>query len=405
MAAESIADVLKTAYKKYDLHVGTLTSFAEEVPAITTGNIGIDKAIGIGGLPFGRCVELFGPPSSGKTTTAIQAAAELQKIILAGGDPVRRIEPDDVMVYCDYEHAFDIKYARALGIDVEHPSFLFAQPDWLEQGANVVRQLVATGKVRMVIFDSVAAMTPQAAMEAETGKANVALQARGMSDFLKAFNPLLHNNHCVGVFVNHIMELLDMGGGRKPGMPARTSTPGGRALKFYASVRVEYQQVQNLKSKVRDPLSNEEIDQVTATNVRVRVIKNKVAPPFRQAVVRVRYGKGFDNFWTALQVLISHKKIVYSSGYYYFERSPELVHPDMDVQASGNKRPYVRGETTIFTFADEHVEWRELMITAASAVLDADSESMLGDVDPDPEDEKLVSEADLMNVERVGATV
>lgn len=387
----SIADVLAQASKKYDLKVGSLTSVASDVKAISTGNLAIDHIIGVGGIPLGRSVELYGPPSSGKTTTALQSAAELQRIIKAGGDPVRGIGPDDYIAYFDYEQAMDPTYVKKLGLDVEHPSFLFAQPDDLEQGANVARSLIATGKVRMTVWDSVAAMTPAAALEAETGKASVAMQARLMSDFLKVMNPLLKNNNCTAVFLNHIMEVLDMGGARRPGMPARTSTPGGRALKFYASVRVEYQQIGNIKSKVTDDLTQEETEQVTATNVRVRVIKNKVAPPFRQAIVRVRYGKGFDNFWTAMQVLVAHKQLVYSSGYHYFERSPHLVPEWMPRQASGSKRPYLRGEEALFSAAEQHPEWARQVIAAAETVIADDPDALNAvtetvEVEPDAEE-------------------
>jgi recombination protein RecA len=410
----TLADVRASSLKKYDLSVGPLSQIVDDVLGVTTGNLGIDYSIGVGGMPIGRCIELFGPPSSGKTTTALQSAAELQKIIRSGGDSTRGIGPDDAIVYMDYEQAMDPSYARALGLDVDHESFLFAQPDSLEQGANVARDYISTGKVRMFIWDSVAAMTPQAALEAETGKASVALQARGMSDFLKVWVPLLKEHQTTSVFVNHIMEVLDMGGGRRPGMPARTSTPGGRALKFYASVRVEYQQVQNIKGKVLDPLSNTEIDQVVATNVRVRVIKNKVAAPFKQCIVRVRYGRGFDNFWTALQILIAHKQIVYSSGYFYFEKVPALVHPDMSVQASGNKRPYVQGEASLFEFADEHEAWRDLVIAAAAEVIAADPlaapAALVSEAerveDPEQEvspDEGLVSDEDIFGLESVDA--
>ena len=157
--------------------------------------------------------------------------------------------------------------------------------------------------------------------------------------------------------------------GGKPGAPPVTTTPAGTAAKFYASLRLQYRQISTTKSKVLDVLSNEMIEQVTATNVRVKVIKNKVAPPFKQAVVRVRFGRGFDNFWTALQVLIAHGHMVYSSGYFYFERSPELVHPDMKIGTTKTQRPYIQGEQTIFEFADQHPEWRSAVIRKAEQVV------------------------------------
>lgn len=398
---KTLADVLKDISKSYNLHVGSLASIADDVQAVSTGNLAIDNAIGVGGVPLGRSVELFGPPSSGKTTTALQAAAELQHIIINGGDATRGISADDVIVYLDYEHAMDKRYAKALGLDVDHPSFLFTQPDSLEQGANAALALIATGKVRMTIWDSVAAMNPEAALDAEIGQSLPAIQARVMSQFLRTLNSTLHTHNCASLFVNHIMEKMNIGGYQRPGMPPQTTTPGGRALKFYASVRLEYQQIGTVKGKVYDELSKEYIEQVVATNVKVKVVKNKIGPPFKQALVRVRFGRGFDNFWTALQVLIAHKRIVYSTGYFYFNHSPSLVHPDMNVQTTGTHRPYIQGEAAIFTFADQHPEWRGLCIVEATTVIQ-ESDEALDAITPvieessDPEEEVApLSEEDL----------
>lgn len=367
----TVEEVLAAASKKYDLRVGSLSEIAEPVQSFSTGNLAIDHIIGCGGLPLGRSVELYGLPASGKSTTALQSAATLQQLIIAGGNEDLTKGPlvaaDDRIIYFDYEHALDPEYALALGLNLDHPSFLFSQPDSLEQGANVARALLETGKVRLMIWDSVAAMTPSALLEAETGKATVALQARLMSTFLKTLTPALKEHRCTAVFLNHLMDMVDTGGSR-PGMPARTSTPGGRALKYYASLRLEFTQIKTLKTAVHDELSNEQIDQVTATNVKIKVIKNKVAPPFREAVVRVRFGRGFDNFYSAVQVLLAHKVLKAATGWYYFDRAPELVHVDMPVAANG-KGSYIRGEESLFDFADSHPEWRRQVIQMATEVL------------------------------------
>ena len=153
--ADAFDSILAKAQKKYDLSVGPLSQIAQDATFISTGNIAIDHIIG-GGLPLGRSVELAGPPSSGKTTTALQTAAELQKIIIAGGDPSRGIKPDDKILYLDYEQTIDQSYAKALGLDIDHESFLLTQPDTLEDGANLAVELIGTGRVRLVIWDSVA---------------------------------------------------------------------------------------------------------------------------------------------------------------------------------------------------------------------------------------------------------
>lgn len=374
---DPIADLLKTAEKKYNLSVGPMNAIATNTQFITTGNLAIDIAMG-GGIPLGRTVELFGPPSSGKTTTALQAAAELQKIIRAGGDASRGIAADDRILYMDYEQAMDKAYAAALGLDVDDPSFLFTQPDTLEDGANFALAALKTNKVRMVVFDSVAAMNPSVKAEAEIGKSLPAVQAKLMKDFGVTLNSVLAHANASVIFLNHLMEKMDMGGARRPGMPPPTTTPGGAAVKFFASVRVEYKQIRQNKGTVTDPLTNEQIDQVVSTDVKVKVVKNKVAPPFREATVRVRFGQGFDNFWTALQVLLANKKIRYETGRYFFhEIAGEGFAPEWMARLStGTKRPYVHGEANVFKAGDADPEWRLGLISLAKGVVEDNIESL-----------------------------
>ncbi len=355
----SIASVLKKVQKDYGLRVGSLSAIAEDVEAIPSGNIAIDDIIGVGGLPLGRSVELYGPPSSGKTTTAMQAAVNLQKKIIAEG-------LDEYILYSDFEHALDRDYAEALGLDMDHPSFLFCQPDNFEQGAQSAVELIRTGAIRLGIWDSVAAMTPADMLTADVGKATVALQARLMSDFMKKLNPLLDEKNCCAVFLNHIQDVISIGGFQPPG-PPRTTTPGGKALKFYASLRMEYQQVKNITAVMVDELTGGDVKRVEATNVRVRVVKNKIGNPFREAVVRVRFGRGFDNFWSALQILTGRGLVSLTTGYYYFDKVPELVHVDMAMSKTG--RPLIHGEESVLTFADDHPEWRELAIQKAKELI------------------------------------
>jgi recombination protein RecA len=389
-----VADILASADKKYGMKAGPMSSIIEGVQAVSTGNIAIDNISGVGGIPLGRNTELFGPPSSGKTTTAIQAAAHLQKIILEGGDPERNISPDDLILYVDFEHAMDPAYCLALGLDVEHPQFVFTQPDSLETGANFVRDLVDTGLVRMVIFDSVAAMTPSAKLEAETGKPLPMLQARLMSEFLAAFTPAVHKHNVAAIYVNHIFEVAVMGG--RPGMPPRTSTPGGRRLKFDASLRLEYKPIGNIKTKEVNLLTQEREDTITSTNVQVKVVKNKVGPPQKKAQVRVRYGKGFDNFWSAMQILIANKYVMYQPGIFKFHKleaeglAPEWM-PRMTV---GTKPPALKGEADLFKAAERYPEWREAVIAKAQWVID-DLGVKAFDTDiTEPEDDSLEDSAE-----------
>jgi recombination protein RecA len=302
-------------------------------------------------LPVGRIVELYGQPSSGKTTTALQAAAALQQKVIAEGR-------DEYILYLDFEHAIDGDYAAGLGLDVYHPTFVIAQPHWLEDGAEIAERLIKTGKFRLSIWDSVAEMTPR---DLEFGvRTNAMERARLMNSLLQRFNSLLHEQNCCAVYLNHLVEAVQMGGAR-PGLPPPETTPGGKALKFYASIRIAYKQIKQIKGLARDALSGDMTEVVTAQQVKVKVTKNKVGPPFREAEVRVTFGRGFDNIWSALQVLSAHKQIRRgSAGWHRFDE--RLGHPSMPV-VSG--LPSIQGEANVLTFAEEHPDWGQLIVAEA----------------------------------------
>ena len=376
--------MLAKASADYDLKIGPLTE-VEPVDAITTGNLGIDYVTGVGGLPYGRSVELYGPPSSGKTTTALQAAASLQQEIIENGT-------EEYICYFDHEQALDPAYCEQLGLDLSHPSWLFSQPDSLEQSVDIARKLIDTGQVRMGIWDSVAAMTPEKSLEAESGKVSIALQARMMSEFMKQLNPLIRKNRCTAVFLNHRSEVINMGG--PPSRFKTYTTPGGKALKFYASLRIEYVQIKNIMGESEDVLTAETVKRVEATNVKVKVVKNKVATPFKEAIVRVRFGRGFDNGYTALQVLLGHKRIWQPSNdksRLYFHNAPQLVRDDMP-RAAKNDRPYLRGEGAVIALMDRDEAWRLRMIQMAEEVV---AEAGMVDAPIDPESEVSEPEPDL----------
>ena len=346
--------------KKYNTSIGSLSEVAKEVNCIPTGNIAIDHILG-GGFPRGRLIELYGPPSSGKSTIALQSAAEFQRRAKAG-DPGYA---GKAILYLDHENAMDPAYAKALGLDIDDELFLFAQPDSLEDSANISRDLVSSGEVGLAIYDSVAAMIPQAALEAETGKNSVALQARGMAEFLKAYVRELYSTDTTAIFLNHLAEVIDMGGGGKPGMK-RYTTPGGRALKFFASVRVEFRQIKNITEEVYNDLTNDTTKQVMATDVKVKVVKNKVAPPFKQAEVRVRYGKGFDQAYSAFDILVRYKKVVAAGGgWFYFERVPTLADGMPLSGPEGKQRPALRGVSAVLRYAAENPIWGQELVRLA----------------------------------------
>lgn len=366
MASErtAISDILKK-FAKDGLDAGTFDDVVSEVSGLTTGNLSIDHITGVEGIPEGRIIETYGPTSSGKSTLSLQTAAELQKRIISENS-------DDRILYIDYEHTLDPEYCAALGLDLNHSSVIVTQPRSLEKGANLARQLVDTGKVRLVIWDSVAEAQPESTLDIDTGQVQVAAQARAMGQFLGQILDSLFVNKCTLILINHMKESIPTGYVRV----STKTTNGGFAPKFYSSVRIEFAPMKTTLGKRYNPLTNEMEDVKVATETKVTMVKNKVGKPNTSCVVKVRYGKGFDNFWSALQVLLSHNKVQKTGAWLHFHKTPELLLPGLP--ESAGKPGAFHGEDKLLQFADDNPEWRQLVIDyTVKLVREADSSTDL----------------------------
>ena len=287
---------------------GSLMRLGDEaavpIASIPTGSIALDVALGIGGIPRGRVTEIYGPESSGKTTVALHIVAEAQR---AGG----------TAAFIDAEHALDPTYAQALGVDINE--LLVSQPDNGEQALEIADMLIRSNAVDVIVIDSVAALTPRAEIEGEMGDSHVGLQARLMSQALRKIAGSLHRSHTSAIFINQLREKI----GVMFGSPE--TTPGGRALKFYSSVRLDVRRIETLKDGT-DAVGN---------RVRVKVVKNKVAPPFRQAEFDILYGVGISKEGSLIDLGVE-EGIVRKAGAWYTYEGDQLG------QGKENARTYLR---------------------------------------------------------------
>jgi recombination protein RecA len=325
---------------------GSLMRLGDEaavpIASIPTGSIALDVALGIGGIPRGRVTEIYGPESSGKTTVALHIVAEAQR---AGG----------TAAFIDAEHALDPTYAQALGVDINE--LLVSQPDNGEQALEIADMLIRSGAVDVIVIDSVAALTPRAEIEGEMGDSHVGLQARLMSQALRKIAGSLHRSHTSAIFINQLREKI----GVMFGSPE--TTPGGRALKFYSSVRLDVRRIETLKDGT-DAVGN---------RVRVKVVKNKVAPPFRQAEFDILYGVGISKEGSLIDFGVE-EGIVRKAGAWYTYEGDQLG------QGKENARNFLREHTDIAAEIERRI------LEKVGVVKIAAQDLPMEDDESDPED-------------------
>ena len=317
---------------------------AMHVEAIPTGSLSLDLALGIGGLPRGRIVEIYGPESSGKTTLALHCIAEGQK---NGGNAA----------FIDVEHALDPVYARALGVDVD--GLLVSQPDTGEQALEITEALVRSGAIDVIVVDSVAALVPRAEIEGEMGDSHVGLQARLMSQALRKLAGAISKSNCVAIFINQLREKV----GVMYGNPETTT--GGRALKFYASVRLDVRRGEQLKNG----------SEVIGNRTKVKVVKNKVAPPFKVAEFDIIYGEGISKFGSLLDMAVE-RDIIHKSGAWFSYEDQRIG------QGRENARQYLRDHPELADRIEKIVR-EEAMAAASNNAAEPPAAAASEEEDPD----------------------
>ena len=312
---QALGKIEKEFGKGSVMKLGEATSMAIDV--ISTGSIGLDIAVGIGGLPKGRIIEVYGPESSGKTTVALHTVAEAQK---QGG----------IAAFIDAEHALDPVYAKALGVDIDN--LIISQPDTGEQALEIAEALIRSGAIDIIVVDSVAALVPRAEIEGEMGDSHVGLQARLMSQALRKLTGSIKKSNCVAIFINQFREKV----GIMFGNPETTT--GGRALKFYSSVRLDVRKIDTIKQG----------DKVLGSRTRVKVVKNKVAPPFKQAEFDIMYGEGISKVGDLLDIA-ADIDIVKKSGAWYSYNDTKLG------QGRENVKKFLQDNPDLIKEIDEKV--------------------------------------------------
>ncbi len=334
--ASALGQIEKQFGKGTVMRMGDRVGIAVDV--VSTGSIMLDVALGIGGLPRGRVVEIYGPESSGKTTLTLQTIAQCQK---AGG----------VAAFVDAEHALDPTYAEKLGVNID--DLLVSQPDTGEQALEITDMLVRSGAVDMVVIDSVAALTPRAEIEGEMGEMQVGLQARLMSQALRKLTGNIKKSNCMVIFINQLRMKIGM---MMPGQSPET-TSGGNALKFYASIRLDIRRIGSVKKG----------DEIIGNETKIKVVKNKLAPPFKQVVTEILYGEGISREGEIID-LGSDAKIIEKAGAWYSYKTERIG------QGKENARQFLKDNPKIAKDIEDQLR-EKLMVKRIAATVEAGAEA------------------------------
>jgi RecA protein len=338
-----LEDALKKIEKSYGK--GAVMKLGEKVDTqiqtVSSGSLALDIALGVGGFPRGRIIEVYGPESSGKTTVALHAVAEVQK---RGG----------VAAFIDAEHALDPEYAKALGVNIDE--LLLSQPDTGEQGLGIADALVSSGAVDIVIVDSVAALVPRAEIDGDMGQSHVGLQARLMSQALRKLSGSINKTKTIAIFINQIREKV----GVMFGNPE--TTPGGRALKFYATVRLEVRRADQIKQGT----------EILGNQTKIKVVKNKVAPPFKTAVVDIMYGEGISQLGELLD-MAADLDFVKKSGAWYAYNDEKIG------QGRENAKAYLADHPEVVTDLNQKVRAHYGIGVAAPVEVEEEGQTSLLD--------------------------
>lgn len=345
----AIAQIEKTFGKNTIMKLGD--SGKMKVEAVSTGSLAIDVAIGVGGVPRGRIVEVYGPESGGKTTVCLHIVAEVQK---AGG----------IAAFIDAEHALDPEYAKRIGVDTEN--LLISQPNSGEEALEITETLVRSGAVDIVVIDSVAALVPRSELEGNMGDAQIGLQARLMSQALRKLTAVTGRSRCIVIFINQLREKV----GISYGNPEVTT--GGRALRFYSSLRMEIRRIESIKDKVDGEIGN---------RVKAKIVKNKVAPPFKQAEFDIIFGQGISKEGSILD-LATEYGFVNRSGAWYSYKDAKIG------QGRDNTRDYLKANPELAKELDQAVRNKIAEKMAAAAASSDDLPEVTNDDDDFNEDEE-----------------